>query len=79
MENPPAANDLTVKLNGQALSNTELTWETEIPGTWQEYAVDPQVVKKGRNTIEIALTAEADVEHPCVIHDVQMRIEYVGV
>ena len=76
LENLPASKDLTVKLTGQALCNAELTWETDIPETWQEYAVDPHTVKKGANAVEITLTADTDVKHPCVLHDVQLRVNY---
>ena len=74
--NLPEARDLSVKLNGQGLSNAELTWETDMPETWQEYALDPRIVKKGRNTLEITLTADTDFKHPCVVHDVHLRIDY---
>ncbi len=76
LENLPAAEALTVKLNDQVLSNTELTWESQMPETWREYAVVPQVVKKGRNVLEITLEADSDVNRPCILHDVHLRISY---
>ena len=73
--NPPGS--LSVKLNEQVLPCVPLTWESEDPETWQEYAVDPQIVKKGDNDLQIAVTADDCGELPCVCHDVHLRINYV--
>ncbi len=77
VENLPGADGPSVKLNGEALTNVSLTWESEMSETWHEYAVDPQILKRGDNSLEITLTADADVERPCVCHDVHLRIDYV--
>jgi hypothetical protein len=73
--NPPGS--LSVKLNEQVLPCVPLTWESEDPETWQEYAVDPKIVKKGDNDLQIAVTADDCGELPCVCHDVHLRINYV--
>ena len=74
--NPPSAPSLSVTLNGQVLSSIPLTWESENPKIWQEYSVDPQIVKKGDNDLQIAVTDDC-YEAPCVCHDVHLRINYV--
>lgn len=73
--NLPAAEALSVKLNDVALENVPLTWESQMPQTWQEYAVDPRIIKKGDNGVEITLTEDAG-NGACVCHDVHLRISY---
>ncbi len=73
--NPPPL--LSAKLNGQVLRCVPLTWESEDPQTWQEYSVDPQIVKQGDNDLQISVTTDDCYENPCVCHDVHLRINYV--
>ncbi len=75
--NLPSAQSFSVKLNDQTLDSVPLTWKSEIPETWQEYSVDPQIVKKGDNDLQIAVTTDDCYEAPCVCHDVHLRINYV--
>ena len=76
VENLPAPRAMSVKLEGHELENVPVTWESHIPQTWQEFAVDPKVVKRGDNLVEITITDDIPVGAPCVCHEVQMRIDY---
>jgi len=76
LENLPSADALSVKLNGRVLKSCPVTWESEMPETWQEYAVDLQMINKGDNDLEMTLTADTDDSRPCVCHDVHLRVDY---
>ena len=75
VENLPRADGLSVALNGQALGKAPLSWESQFPQMWQEYTVDPQQLRKGRNNLEITLTENVPDEAPCVLHDLHLRIQ----
>jgi hypothetical protein len=75
MTDLPPASSLSVKMNGRVLDCAALTWESQRPETWQEFIVDPQIVSKGDNDLQIAVTQES-LETPCVCHDVHLRINY---
>lgn len=76
--NLPSEEALTVSLNGLVLTAGHLTWKSDLPDTWREYPVDPALVQKGDNRLQITLTENAPHDRPCVLHDVQLRIEYEG-
>ena len=73
--NPPES--LTVKLNGQVLRGVPLTWKSEKPETWREYAVNSENVNLGENNLQLAVTSDVSPEAPCVCHDVHLRINYL--
>ena len=76
VENLASETDLSMKLNGQILSNCPLSWKGHTAGYhyWQEYDVNPKRVKKGANKIEITLVATS--ETPCILHDAHLRIDF---
>ena len=65
-----------MKLSGYELEKVPLTWESHIPETWQEFAVDPREVTRGDNRVEITITEEIPIHAPCVCHEVQLRSDY---
>ena len=62
------AEDVAVKLNGVALT------ETTLSETWLESVVDPAVVKRGVNRFEIALNADAKAGP--VLQDLLLWVRY---
>ena len=62
------ADDMLVKLNGEALAGGA------IADGWLELAVGPEAVKQGENVVEMALAAGA--KHEAVVHDLQMVVTY---
>ena len=76
IENLPSPDSLSVKFGGATLPNVPLTWQSRLPETWLEYAVDAKTVEKGDNPVEITLVGENNDGKACACHEVQLRISY---
>ncbi len=65
--------DLSVKLNGHALSTGVLQL---FKYGWLEYTLDPALVQTGANSLEIEFNPWKDAGRPIVIEDIQLQINY---
>ena len=72
----PDSEQLSVKLNEQALDPGPLTWRFEKPDDWLEFVIEPQCVKKGANDLALTLTSQSNTETSCIVHDVFLRLEH---
>jgi len=76
VENLIGPQDLSVKLNGQALSNGTLYWVFFLQEGWLEYLVAPELVQQGINNLEITLKQAGPRGDECVLHDLQLQVSY---
>jgi hypothetical protein len=53
---PPSSEEVVVKLNGRELTDGTVT------DNWIEYSMDPGNLQTGKNTVEIALRSETEIE-----------------
>jgi len=60
--------NVEVKLNRQLLDGGRISEE------WVEYALDPELVKQGRNELEIAPSRGYDTS--CIVHEVELQVKY---